>query len=209
MWILLLSMMVVLFTSNKMILILIFTACKRSLGQGNMFTGVSVHRGEYLTRYTPQARYSPPRSRHPPGVTPPRSRHPPVQSMLGDTVNARAVRILLECNLVLYSTDPTLTPVYFHLALWCSNSPQIWNITRWTPHGTFLQKLLCQRLKQYNSSQFCSTVTGLWHDLNNLPTETWDLIMKIKYTKDTEEHKTCYPIIRRHTSVVRWNGRNG
>ena len=25
---------------------------------------------------------------------------PPVQSMLGDTVNARAVRILLECNLV-------------------------------------------------------------------------------------------------------------
>ena len=31
---------------------------------------------------------------------PPGSRHPPVQSMLGDTVNARAVRILLECNLV-------------------------------------------------------------------------------------------------------------
>ena len=27
--------------------------------------------------------------------------HPPVQSMLGDTVNARAVRILLECILVL------------------------------------------------------------------------------------------------------------
>ena len=27
---------------------------------------------------------------------------PPMQSMLGDTVNARAVRILLECNLVLF-----------------------------------------------------------------------------------------------------------
>ena len=30
------------------------------------------------------------------------SRQPPLQSMLGDTVNARAVRILLECNLVLH-----------------------------------------------------------------------------------------------------------
>ena len=50
----------------------------------------------------------PPRSRHPPRADPP-SRHPPrgryppprEQSMLGDTVNARAVRILLECNLVM------------------------------------------------------------------------------------------------------------
>ena len=33
--------------------------------------------------------------------TPPWSRHTPLpQSILGDTVNARAVRILLECNLV-------------------------------------------------------------------------------------------------------------
>ena len=31
---------------------------------------------------------------------PPRSRSPPVQYMLGDTGNKRAVRILLECNLV-------------------------------------------------------------------------------------------------------------
>ena len=37
-----------------------------------------------------------PQNRHLPGQTPP----PPEQSMLGDTVNARAVRILLECNLV-------------------------------------------------------------------------------------------------------------
>ena len=57
-----------------------------------------------------------PRTRHPPGPgTPPGTRHPPpsrtrhprsrsplAQSMLGDTVNARAVRILLECNLVYY-----------------------------------------------------------------------------------------------------------
>ena len=38
----------------------------------------------------------------PPEQTPPRADTPPPQrqSMLGDTVNARAVRILLECNLV-------------------------------------------------------------------------------------------------------------
>ena len=63
---------------------------------------------------------APPRSRHllgpgtpPPGAdtppgpgTPPRSRPPweqtlPAQCMLGDTVNKRAVCILLECNLVI------------------------------------------------------------------------------------------------------------
>ena len=32
---------------------------------------------------------------------PPQTRHPLAQSMLGDTVNARAVCILLECNLVI------------------------------------------------------------------------------------------------------------
>ena len=40
------------------------------------------------------------------------------------------------------------------------------------------------------------TMRWFWYDLKNLPAETWDLIMKIKDTKDTEEHKTCYPIIR-------------
>ena len=50
------------------------------------------------TRYTPGTRYPPPGS----GTPPWDQVHPsPVQSMLGDTVNARAVRILLECNLVL------------------------------------------------------------------------------------------------------------
>ena len=38
---------------------------------------------------------------HPPG---PGTHPPPVQSMLGDTVNAQAVCILLECNLVYYCT---------------------------------------------------------------------------------------------------------
>ena len=42
----------------------------------------------------------PPSREAPPGRRTPRRRHPPSQSMLGDTVNARAVRILLECNLV-------------------------------------------------------------------------------------------------------------
>ena len=65
----------------------------------------------------PQTRQHPPRSRHPPGSRPPGEQTPPqadtppdrpgtphpsplAQSMLGDTVNARAVRILLECNFV-------------------------------------------------------------------------------------------------------------
>ena len=74
------------------------------------------------TADTPHSRH-PPGSRHPPEQTPPRadtppsrhpsradllpprSRHPPAQSMLGDTVNARAVRILLECNLVIFWFD--------------------------------------------------------------------------------------------------------
>ena len=62
------------------------------LGQGYVFTGVcdSVHRGGGV-----------PDQVHPPTGYTPRTRYtPPAQSMLGDTVNARTVRILLECNLV-------------------------------------------------------------------------------------------------------------
>ena len=73
---------------------LIFTARKRSLGQGNIFASVchSVHRGEYLTsprdlEQTPPGTWirHPPNQVHPPGAdTPqdqvhPRSRHPPDQ----------------------------------------------------------------------------------------------------------------------------------
>ena len=86
----------------------IFTARKRSLGQGNIFTPVchSVHRGGSASVHDG---IPPPPSRHPPEAgtppqeqTPPWSRYPPPpeQIMLGDTVNERAVRILLECNLV-------------------------------------------------------------------------------------------------------------
>ena len=85
----------------------IITARKRSLGQGNIFTPVchSVHGGglpQCMMGYHPPTRH-PPRPGTPPGPGPPRTRHPPAQSMLGDTVNARAVRILLECNLVCHS----------------------------------------------------------------------------------------------------------
>ena len=54
----------------------VFTARKRSLGQGNIFTPVchSVHRGEYLGRY-PLGRYPPPNryplGRYPQAGTPP------------------------------------------------------------------------------------------------------------------------------------------
>ena len=82
----------------------IITARKRSLGQGNIFTPVchSVHGGG-LPQCMPGNH--PPDQAHPPGSgppdqapPPPQTRHP--QSMLGDTVNARAVRILLECKLI-------------------------------------------------------------------------------------------------------------
>ena len=51
--------------------------------------------------HTPLQQTPPGADTPPPEQTPSRSRHPPqAQSMLGDTVNARAIRILLECNLV-------------------------------------------------------------------------------------------------------------
>ena len=51
---------------------------------------------------TPQDQVHPPGSRHP----------PPVQSMLEDTVNAREVRILLECNLVIYKLSYFFKRIY-------------------------------------------------------------------------------------------------
>ena len=50
---------------------------------------------QYMLGYHPPDQA--PHQTSPPG---PGTLPPPVQSMLGDTVNARAVRILLECNLV-------------------------------------------------------------------------------------------------------------
>ena len=97
----------------------IFTARKRSLGQGNIFIGVCQ---EYLGRYPPGTRYIPLDQVQPPGADTPQDQvHPPTRytptwdqtppmgadtpplppaRILGDTVNARAVSILLECNLV-------------------------------------------------------------------------------------------------------------
>ena len=62
------------------------------LGQGYIFTGVC----DSVNGVCLSACWDPPRSRHPPRADTP----PPVQSMLGDMVNVRVVRILLECNLV-------------------------------------------------------------------------------------------------------------
>ena len=84
------------------------------LGQGYVFTGVcdSVNGGGCL----PQRMLGyPPGSRHPPTAdTPPGADTPtPAQSMLGDTVNARAVHILLECNLV-YNKSTTRHGTYLY-----------------------------------------------------------------------------------------------
>ena len=70
-----------------------FTTRKRSLWQGNIFRSVcqevknSVHRGGNTWAVT----------------SPPGPGTPPVQCMLRDTGNKRAVRILLECILVLFT----------------------------------------------------------------------------------------------------------
>ena len=79
----------------------IFTARKRSLGQGNIYRSQrSCGQGYVFTRVCDSVNGG--------GVvclsacwipTPPRSRHPP-GSRLRDTVNERLVRILLECILV-------------------------------------------------------------------------------------------------------------
>ena len=131
----------------------IFTARKRSLGQGYIFTPVchSVHRGggsasvyaaiptprDYAspspgTVHSPQD-HAPARDHAPPPGTmhlPGTMHQPPPQSMLGDTVNARAVRILLECNLSLVCT-PLKTNLLNHL--WVSKNllamtSILWNI---------------------------------------------------------------------------------
>ena len=108
----------------------IFTARKRSLGQGNIFRSVcqefcpqwgSTWADPPLTPRTrqvhPGTRQVPPGTRYPPDQagTPPRTRRepsprsgipwdqagtPPQQCMLAETGNKRAVRILLECILV-------------------------------------------------------------------------------------------------------------
>ena len=91
------------------------TACKRSLGQGNIFRSVcqefylstgesaSVHAG-----IPPPRRGRDPQDQAPISwdqVHPPRPGTPSEQSMLGDTVNERAVRILLECILVFHGIE--------------------------------------------------------------------------------------------------------
>ena len=111
-----------------------FTTCKRSAGQGNIFSSVCQ---EFCTKGgLPQCMLGSPQEQAPPGSRCPLSGHPqkqmppqeqrppweltppgaeppspkqafpaqeqipPAQCKLGDTVNKRAVRILLECNLI-------------------------------------------------------------------------------------------------------------
>ena len=67
-------------------------------GPGNPLGPDSTHRrSQHPREQTP-----PPGTRHSPGSRPPLlgSDTPSAQCMLGDTVNERAARILLECNLV-------------------------------------------------------------------------------------------------------------
>ena len=106
--------------SGRLFKQMIFTARKRSLGRGNIFIGVCQEFcsqggcmvlgvvSQHALRQTPPGTTQPLGSDTPPGPDTPRdythppglSTPPPAQSMLQDTVNVRAVRILLECNLV-------------------------------------------------------------------------------------------------------------
>ena len=103
----------------------IFTARRRSLGQGNIFAPVchSVHRGSASvhsqiphTNPPPPGADTPPGTRYSPEQTPPS--RPPMQCMLGDTVNKRAVCILLECNLVGSVFALTQCVVSFFVTQW-------------------------------------------------------------------------------------------
>ena len=96
------ALVLILNKGRKEEVIIIFTAPKRSFGQGNIFSSVCEefcsHRGSALVH--PWEQTPPPEPGTPQGPDTPRSRHPPAQCMLGDTVNKQAVCILLECNLV-------------------------------------------------------------------------------------------------------------
>ena len=81
--------------------------------------GVVGYLPQCMLGYTPRSRHPPPKSRH----------HPPSeQCMLGDTGNKRAVRILLECILLVFNfseftllvqteTQPTMNSPLFLVAI--------------------------------------------------------------------------------------------
>ena len=77
-----------------------------STGGGSAPLHAKIHPRDQRQVPPPQSRHTPPGTRGrypPPRADPPRSRSPlppPAQCMLGDTGNKRAVRIILECNLV-------------------------------------------------------------------------------------------------------------
>ena len=84
-------------------------------------SGCRLPRKQIPPEQTPPGADPPPPSRPPKEETPPRSRPPPrsrhippgadippTQCMLGDTIKKRAVCILLECNLVLWSFSISL-----------------------------------------------------------------------------------------------------
>ena len=89
-------------TFQHLLDLLIFTARKQSLGQGNIFTPVchSVHRGGAWAG-TPSSRYIPPGAGTP-TLPPPPSRYTPGSSACWEMqAHNQAVHILLECILVL------------------------------------------------------------------------------------------------------------
>ena len=90
----------------------IITACKRSLGQGNVFTGVCLSTGGEgfgfpvcITGHMTRASAQHPLPVGRPGGVRPTTPTPMLApcGILRDTVNKRVVRIRLECILVIYS----------------------------------------------------------------------------------------------------------
>ena len=100
---------------------ILVTARKRSLGQGNIFTSVCQEfcsQGVVCLSACWDTTPLPPSSRHPPpGPGTPPGPDTPLHCMLGDTVNKRAVCILLECNLVLIKDIRMSSAVFLDINL--------------------------------------------------------------------------------------------
>ena len=124
------------------------------------------------TRYTPQGPGTPPDQVHPPGadIPPGPGTPPPAKSMLGDTVNARAVRILLECNLVDWMHS------FWHYSV--QTRLQTYDFIRqqrspWVLHpGTHFPRSVCLSLCVWRSTTVWS-ISHWQYDYSLRPPTTW------------------------------------
>ena len=92
---------------------------------------------------------------HPLDQAPPQTTTPPAQSMLGDTVNARAVRILLECILV---------------RIYVANYQKLWeSVTPANSPSEPTKQLLCYNIKKSRLWTFANAADhAYWYLMTQL-----------------------------------------